>query len=130
MKKSILKGIFIGGTAVLVDLFYAAAAFASTAGGPLAAATGTVTQTVNGYAKDGEYILYAIAGISAVIGIGEYVFAKEHKKTIEGLLGTAVGTGVVGTIVGAFSSSSTGSGAVVTAAKVAYKVAATHLHIS
>lgn len=64
---------------------------------------------IGGYATDGMYVCFGIAGLSLLTTVGEYFFLKEHKKAIHNTLGVAIGSGVLGGIMAAVSHGEAGN---------------------
>jgi hypothetical protein len=123
----------------VITSFYIPTVFASTiiptttGSGGLSSAISGVGSKISGYGSDSMYVLYGVAGLSAVLALLEYLFMREHKKTIYTTLGVGLTSGVGGVIAQAVSHgqvSSTGAtGAMITGAihhTVIYTSA--HLH--
>ena len=95
--------------------FHASVALASTiipttggSGGLGSAITG-VGSKIGSYGSDAMYVLYGTAGLSAILAFLEYLFMREHKKTIYTTLGVGLASGVGGVIAQAVSHGQVGA---------------------
>jgi hypothetical protein len=96
-------------TAVAITSFHVSTVFASTiipttsGSGGLSSAISGVGTHISNYGSDAMYVLYGVAGLSAVLAFLEYLFMREHKKTIHTTLGIGLASGVGGVIAQAVS---------------------------
>ena len=125
--------------AAAITSFHVSTVFASTiipttsGGSGLSSAISGVATHVSTYGSDAMYVLYSVAGLSAVLALLEYLFMREHKKTIHTTLGVGLASGMGGVIAQAVSHgqvSSTGAtGAMITGTiHHAAIYASAHLH--
>ncbi len=118
-------------TALIVSVatiasFHVSNAFASTiipttsGSGGLGSAISGVGSKIGSYGSDAMYVLYGTAGLTAILAFLEYLFMREHKKTIYTTLGIGLASGVGGVIAQAVShgqvSSVGATGAIITGA--------------
>jgi hypothetical protein len=93
----------------IIATFHVSNVFASTiiptttGGTGLSSAISGVGNKISGYGSDTMYVLYGTAGLSAVLAFLEYMFMREHKKTIYTTLGIGLASGVGGVIAQAVS---------------------------